>query len=173
MLLIKNGKVLTMAGEILEQGCVLVENDKIIEVGDRIEEKEDYTVIDAKGLWVMPGIIEAHCHIGITEEKKGAIGDDCNESTSPVTPYLRALDAVNPLDPAFHTAIQAGITSVMVGPGSTNVVGGQFIFMKTHGRIIDRMVLLAPAAMKISFGENPKTSYKDLNSPPATRMAIA
>ncbi|HEX3078534.1 MAG TPA: amidohydrolase [Lachnospiraceae bacterium] len=173
MLLIKNGKVLTMAGEILEQGCVLVENDKIIEVGDRIEEKEDYTVIDAKGLWVMPGIIEAHCHIGITEEKKGAIGDDCNESTSPVTPYLRALDAVNPLDPAFHNAIQAGITSVMVGPGSTNVVGGQFIFMKTHGRIIDRMVLLAPAAMKISFGENPKTSYKDLNSPPATRMAIA
>jgi imidazolonepropionase-like amidohydrolase len=173
MLLIKNGKVLTMAGEVIEQGCVLVENDKIIEVGERIEEKEDYTVIDAKGLWVMPGIIEAHCHIGITEEKKGAIGDDCNESTSPVTPYLRALDAVNPLDPAFHNAIQAGITSVMVGPGSTNVVGGQFIFMKTQGRIIDRMVLLAPAAMKISFGENPKTSYKDLNSPPATRMAIA
>ena len=121
----------------------------------------------------MPGLIEAHCHIGITEEKKGTEGDDCNEVTDPLTPYVRGLDAINPLDPAFHNAIGAGITSVMTGPGSSNVVGGQFVFMKTHGRKIDEMAILAPAAMKVSFGENPKAIYKELNMPPATRMGIA
>jgi imidazolonepropionase-like amidohydrolase len=130
-------------------------------------------VIDAKGLWVMPGIIEAHCHIGISEEKEGQEQDDSNETTLPVTPYIRALDAVNPMDAAFHNAIQAGITSVMVGPGSSNVVGGQFLFMKTHGRVIDDMVIKEPAAMKVAFGENPKKAYKDLNTPPASRMTIA
>lgn len=175
MLVIKNGKILTMTGKTLEQGCVVIDNGKIIAVEDNVDRKtrENDTVIDATGLWVMPGIIEAHCHIGITEEKKGMEGDDCNETTCPVTPFLRAIDAVNPLDPAFHNAIQAGITGVMVGPGSTNVVGGQFLFMKTHGRVIDKMAIMEPAAMKISFGENPKASYKDLNKMPSSRMSIA
>lgn len=175
MLFIKNGKVLTMAGKTYEHGCVLIKNGKIAFVGENTEftpEEED-TVIDAGGLWVMPGIIEAHCHIGITEEKKGEEDDDCNEATDPITPHIRGLDAVNPMDAAFHNAIQAGITSVMVGPGSTNVVGGQFLFMKTHGRVIDDMVVKEPAAMKVAFGENPKRSYKDLNKPPASRMTIA
>jgi imidazolonepropionase-like amidohydrolase len=164
-----------MAGEVLNPGYVLIDKDKIIEIGKEIKTKikpEDI-VIDASGLWVMPGIIDAHCHIGITEEKKGIEGDDCNETTSPVTPYLRAIDAVYTLDPAFHNALQAGITSVMTGPGSNNVVGGQFIFMKTHGRVIEKMAMLAPAAMKVSFGENPKTAYKDMSMPPTTRMSIA
>ncbi|SHO46673.1 amidohydrolase [Anaerocolumna xylanovorans] len=175
MLFIKNGKVFTMAGKTYERGCVLIKDGKIAFVGEKPDFTpcEEDTVIDAKGLWVMPGIIEAHCHIGITEEKEGEEDDDCNEATDPITPYIRALDAVNPLDAAFHNAIQAGITSVMVGPGSTNVVGGQFLFMKTHGRVIDDMVIKEPAAMKVAFGENPKRSYKDLNKPPASRMTIA
>lgn len=175
MLIIKNGKVITMAGQVLEKGCVIIERDKIKAVKQTMDfqaEKEDI-VIDAQDLWVMPGIIDAHSHIGITEEKKGMEGDDCNETTSPITPELRALDAINPLDPAFHNAIQAGITGVMVGPGSTNVVGGQFLFMKTHGRVVDDMVVMEPAAMKVSFGENPKNSYKNLNKPPSSRMTIA
>lgn len=175
MLIIKNGNVLTMTGENFNPGTIKIENKKIIEIGENIlipNNKEDI-IIDAKGLWVLPGIIEAHCHIGITEEKKGIEGDDCNEATSPITPSLRAIDAINPLDPAFHNAIQAGITSVMVGPGSANVIGGQFAFIKTHGRIIDDMVIKEPAAMKVSFGENPKASYKELNMAPTTRMAIA
>ena len=130
-------------------------------------------VLDVGGAWVLPGIIESHCHIGISEEKIGIIGDDCNEGTKPVTPSLRAIDAVNPMDAAFHDAIKAGITSVMVGPGSANVVGGQFVFMKTHGRCIDEMVVKHPAAMKVAFGENPKTCYGDKDEYPATRMGVA
>lgn len=175
MLLIKNGKIVTMAGNVIDHGSILIERNKIIaiETSINIPDDLDLTVIDASGLWVLPGLIEAHCHIGITEEKIGIAGEDSNETTSPVTPYIRALDAVNPMDPAFHNAIEAGITSVMVGPGSSNVVGGQFLFMKTHGRVIDNMKILEPAAMKIAFGENPKNSYKDLNKPPSSRMTIA
>lgn len=109
-------------------------------------------------------------------EKWGVIGDDCNESTTPITPTLRAIDAIdaiNPMDPAFHDAIAAGITSVMVGPGSSNVVGGQFSFMKTQGRYVDRMILKHPAAMKVAFGENPKTAFGDKEQFPCTRMGIA
>lgn len=175
VLLIKNGMVFTMAGKVLNPGDVLIDNKKIIEVDTNINItlKEDDIVIDATNLWVMPGLIEAHCHIGISEEKKGIEGEDCNEATSPITPYLRGLDAVNTMDPAFHNAIQAGITSVMVGPGSSNVVGGQFLFMKTHGRDIDKMVVLEPAAMKVAFGENPKSIYQEMNMAPTSRMSIA
>ena len=175
MLLIQNGIIYTMAGDVLDSGSILIADDKIIEIGKEIKSKlhSEDTVIDATGMWVLPGLIDAHCHIGITEEKKGMEGDDCNEATSPVTPYLRAIDAVNTLDPAFHNALQAGITSVLTGPGSTNVVGGQFVFMKTHGRVIEKMTLLAPAAMKVSFGENPKTAFKEMNMAPTTRMSIA
>lgn len=130
-------------------------------------------MIDASNCWVTPGIIEAHCHIGIIEEKKGFEGDDCNETYEPVTPYLRAIDGINVMDPAFHNALSAGITGVMVGPGSSNVVGGQFIFIKTHGRDIDNMVVLEPAAMKVAFGENIKTNYDQKNKLPSTRMSVA
>lgn len=178
-MLIINGKIYTMAGPVIENGFVRTEGNKIAQTGsmselkDRNPQMKEEHVLDVKGAWVMPGIIEAHAHIGITEEKSGLIGDDCNEQTNPVTPALRAIDAVNPMDPAFHDAIQAGITSVMVGPGSANVVGGQFVFMKTHGRCMDEMIVKHPAAMKIAFGENPKTNYGDQNTCPSTRMGIA
>ena len=174
MILIKRGKIFTMAGKDYASGDILIDSGKIkyidysIAINDR-----DCRVIDATGCWVLPGLIEAHCHIGITEEKKGAEGNDCNEVKQPLTPSLKALDAINPMDPAFHTAIEAGITGVMVGPGSSNVVGGQFVFMKTYGRSIDKMVVLEPAAMKVAFGENPKSNYGDLDMMPSTRMSIA
>lgn len=174
MFWIINGTIHTMDhGRVINNGCIKVDGKKIAYVGEMIEIPEGEPVIDAKGGFIMPGIIEAHCHVGITEEKKGKEGDDCNELTDPLTPYLRAIDGINPLDPAFHNAIQAGITSIMAGPGSSNVVGGQFAFLKTHGRSVDDMVLKAPAAMKIAFGENPKTEYGNQNKMPATRMAIA
>ncbi|HOK43044.1 MAG TPA: amidohydrolase, partial [Thermoclostridium caenicola] len=132
MLLIKNGKLLTMTGRNYEKGSVLIKDGKIVKVGEFDPgDEQAMEVIDAEGCWVLPGLVEAHCHIGINEEKKGFEGNDCNESTNPVTPWLRALDAVNPMDSAFHNALSSGITSVMVGPGSANVVGGQFVFMKT------------------------------------------
>lgn len=176
MLTIIHGKIITMAGKDYEDGFVRIEHGKITAIGDMadcpVKENGD-GVLHANGNLVMPGIIEAHCHMGITEEKKGMEGDDCNENVEPITPYLRAIDAINPMDAAFDDALRAGITSAMVGPGSSNVVGGQFAFIKTHGRCIDRMIVKAPAAMKVAFGENPKVNFSGQNVSPATRMAIA
>lgn len=174
-LLIKNGRLLTMTGKTYESGCILVRNGKIADVGEtiRADSNEQIETIDASGCWVMPGLIDAHCHIGITEEKKGFEGDDCNEMKDPMTPYIRAIDAINPMDSAFHNAIGSGITSMMTGPGSSNVVGGQSAFIKADGRCIDDMAILAPAAMKIGLGENPKNNYDEMKMPPTTRMTIA
>lgn len=169
-----NGKVLTMAGKSYENGYVQFADGKIEAVGDMGELTEGVEeFIDVKGAWVMPGLIDAHCHVGIAEEKWGVVGDDSNEMTSPVTPHLRGIDAINPMDPAFHDAIIAGITSLMTGPGSSNVVGGQSVFMKVQGRIVDRMIVKAPAAMKVAFGENPKTCYGGRDVAPGSRMAIS
>ena len=100
-------------------------------------------------------------------------GDDCNETVAPITPYLRAIDAINSMDAAFDDAVRAGITAAMIGPGSSNVVGGQFAFVKTKGRRIDDLIVKAPAAMKVAFGENPKVNYAGQGKSPSTRMAIA
>lgn len=175
MLLIKNGKIMTMSGKDYNRGSILIKDKKIVEIGEtiNINNNEDCKIIDAENCWVMPGLIEAHCHVGIQEERKGFEGNDCNEMNDPITPYLRGLDGINVMDSAFHTALTAGITGLMVGPGSSNVVGGQFVFIKTHGRTIDNMTVLEPAAMKIAFGENVKTNYNQKNVIPSTRMSVA
>lgn len=175
-MLIVNGKIYTMESSPIECGYIQVKGNKIASLGSMSELPEDLhheNIIDVDGAWILPGLIESHAHIGITEEKYGVIADDSNEETTPITPTLRAIDAVNPMDPAFHDAIEAGITSVMTGPGSANVVGGQFVFMKTHGRCIDEMIVKNPAAMKIAFGENPKVAYGNKNQCPSTRMGTA
>lgn len=175
-----NGHIKTMAGQEFDNGYLHIRKGKIDEIGwgavpqktaDSMTENEP--VLDVKGALVMPGIIEAHCHMGITEEKKAMEGDDCNENVEPVTPFLRAIDAINTMDAAFHDAIRAGLTSAMIGPGSSNVVGGQFAFLKLGGRRIDNLTVKAPAAMKIAFGENPKVNFSGQNKSPVTRMAIA
>ena len=175
MLLIENGKIITMANKDYEQGYILIKDKKIIEMGEEYSKSrsEITRTIDASNCWVLPEIIEAHCHLGITEARKGFEGDDCNESYDPITPYLRAIDGINVMDSAFHNAISAGITGAMIGPGSSNVVGGQFAFIKTYGRCIDDMVVLAPAAMKVAFGENVKNNYNQKSMLPSTRMTIA
>lgn len=182
-----NGTVYTMGKQgIINHGAVHVEDSRISWVGTMGEWQERRRrdlagrkldgmdqVLDACGGWVLPGIIEAHCHMGITEEKKGMEGDDCNETVDPVTPWLRAIDAINSMDAAFNDAVRAGITAAMIGPGSSNVVGGQFALVKTWGRRIDDIVVKAPAAMKVAFGENPKVNYSGQGKSPSTRMAIA
>ncbi len=169
-----HGNIKTMEGRDFADGYVEIADGKIVSVGDMEDcPGGEGEVLDVQGSLVMPGIIEAHCHMGITEEKKGMEGDDCNENVNPVTPWLRSIDAINPMDAAFNDALQAGITAAMIGPGSANVVGGQFAFVKTHGRCIDRMIVKAPAAMKVAFGENPKVNYSGQGTSPSTRMAIA
>lgn len=169
-----HGNIRTMEKRDFVDGYLEIVDGKIAAVGDMKDcPKVQGEVLDAQGNLVMPGIIEAHCHMGITEEKKGMEGDDCNENVNPITPWLRSIDAINPMDAAFNDALQAGITSAMIGPGSANVVGGQFAFVKTHGRCIDNMIVKAPAAMKVAFGENPKVNYSGQGMSPSTRMAIA
>lgn len=160
---IVGGRILTMAGREIPEGILQIRNGKIAQVGARGEVKlqpeEGEQVVIAKNALIMPGIIEAHCHMGIMEEKKSTEGDDCNETVDPLTPALRAIDGINPMDAAFDDAVRAGITAAMIGPGSSNVVGGQFAMVKTKGRRIDDLILKSPAAMKVAFGENPKVNY--------------
>ena len=130
-------------------------------------------VYDAKGGHIQPGFVDAHCHLGMFGDATGIEGDDGNEATDPCTPHLRAIDAVNPMDRCFREALEAGVTTVLTGPGSANPISGQFAALKTHGRWVDEMVLKAPAAMKLALGENPKLVYHERHETPTTRMATA
>ncbi len=173
MILIKGGLVKTMAGPDIQNGEVLIDNGKIVAVGQNLN-TDGAEVIDASGRIVTPGLIEAHCHIGIDEEGIRWEGNDTNEYSGPLTPEMRAIDGVNPRCEAFANALKAGVTTVTTGPGSANVVGGTFIAMKTCGRDVDDMVIKMPVAMKVAFGENPKGCYgQDGKKRPVTRMAVA
>ena len=172
-MLIKNGRVFTMAGKVYENGCVLIENGKIKEVGEELTASFGEEIIDARGGWVLPGLVDAHSHLGTHEANMGFEGNDTNEITDPITPQLRVIDGLNPQDKAFEAVRASGVTTTLVAPGSANVIGGQCAVIKTYGRCVDEMVIVEPAAVKIAFGENPKRAYKELEKMPSTRMAIA
>ncbi len=173
MILIKNGKIYTMAGDIIDNGYILIKEGKIVEVGKEIIAPLDAEVIDVEGKLVTPGFIDAHCHIGLFEESIGFEGDDSNEMVDPVTPQLRGIDGINPMDISFEEAYEGGVTTAITGPGSANVMGGTFAAIKTYGNRIDNMIIKDPVAMKIAFGENPKTVYNSQKKSPMTRMATA
>ncbi|OPY58261.1 MAG: hypothetical protein A4E55_01033 [Pelotomaculum sp. PtaU1.Bin035] len=173
MIAIFGGKILTMAGRVIEKGTVLVEHGKIIEVIDDLCIPPGAEKIDITGKLVMPGMIDAHSHLGVVEEIYREEGDDCNENTDPVTPHLRAIDAVNPSDLGFRDALAGGVTTVVTGPGSANVIGGEMVAMKTSGTVVDEMIVRNPVGLKAALGENPKRSYGRERKTPATRMASA
>ena len=174
MLLIKNGYVKTMTGEEYENGCVLIGDDgKIAAVGTDIC-ADGAEVIDAQGRLVTPGCVEAHCHIGVDNSKMRWEGMDYNEMSDPVTPHMRAIDGINPIDETFPLALSCGVTTACTGPGSANVVGGTFAAIKLAGNRVDDMIVKNPLAMKIAFGENPKGCYgQHGGKSPITRMATA
>lgn len=171
MLVLKNGNVMTMAGPAFV-GDVAIENGKIVAVGQNLS-YSDAEVRDVTGMTVMPGIVDPHCHIGMWEDAMGFEGADGNECTNPITPELRAIDAINPYDRCFEEAAAGGVTTCVTGPGSANVIGGQFVAIKTHGDSVEDMVLRFPVAVKAAFGENPKRVYNGKNQTPSTRMATA
>lgn len=173
MLVIKGGKIHTMAGEIIDGGMILIDGGKIVNVGKDLAVPEGARVISAGRKVITPGIIDAHCHAGIGEEGIGFEGRDYNEVTDPVTAHLRAIDAINPEDIGLKDALWGGITSICTGPGSANVIGGEMLVMKTYGQIIDRMIVKSPAGLKAAFGENPKRVYAEQKKSPVTRMATA
>ena len=175
MLLIQNGFVKTMAGPDLEKGCVLIDdNGKIAAVGENLTAPEGAQVIDAQGRLVTPGCVDAHCHIGLDNQAMGWEGRDYNEIIDPLTPHLRAIDSINPMDEAFPLALRGGVTTACTGPGSANVVGGTFVAIKLYGKRVDKMIVKDPIAMKCAFGENPKRCYgQSMKKSPTTRMATA
>ncbi|MBO8137111.1 MAG: amidohydrolase [Desulfotomaculum sp.] len=173
MIAITGGTIYTITGDILQNGTVLVDNNKVIDVGCGIDIPPNAEVIDAAGKLVLPGFIDAHCHVGIMEEVYRIEGDDGNETTNPVTPHLRAVDAINPEDVAFSDALSAGVTTVVITPGSANVLGGEMAALKTKGTIVDQMVIKNPVGVKAALGENPKRVYGGEKKTPATRMANA
>lgn len=173
MLAITGGKILTMAGRPLEKGTVLIDGGKIAGVHAGVLAPAGAEVFDASGMIVMPGMIDCHSHVGIVEEIYREEGDDSNEMTGPVTPHLRAIDAVNPLDLGFRDAVAGGVTTVVTGPGSANIIGGEMVAVKTRGTVVDDMIVRQPAGLKAALGENPKRSYGREKKSPATRMASA
>ena len=175
MMRILNGVVHTMAGPVIPHGYVEVENGKIRAVGEMSARTAAAAgpVYDAGGGHILPGFIDAHCHLGMFGNALGFEADDGNESTDPCTPQLRAIDAINPQDRCFREAREGGVTTVLTGPGSANPIAGQFAAIRTDGRWVDEMVLRAPAAMKMALGENPKTVYNERKETPITRMATA
>lgn len=168
MTIIKNARIITGDGRVIERGEVAFD-DKIRYVGENYPGEAD-EVIDASGYTVTPGLIDAHCHVGLFGDSTGFEGADANEDSDPIMPQLRAVDGINPQDRSFEDARRAGITTVVTGPGSANAVGGQFAAVKTYGVCVDDMLLKAPCAMKMALGENPKTVYNDKNQTPVTRM---
>lgn len=175
MILIRNGYIKPMTSPDIPGGDVLLGDDgKIVAVGLSLEAPIDATVIDAEGRLVTPGCVDAHCHIGMHEEAVGWEGNDTNENVDPLTPQMRAIDALNPLDEAFAKAIRGGVTSACTGPGSSNVVGGTFAAIKLTGKRIDKMIIKSPLAMKCAFGENPRRCYgQNGKKSPMTRMGVA
>jgi imidazolonepropionase-like amidohydrolase len=174
MIAIRNGKVMTMTHGTFEPGTVLVEGRRIVAVGEQVLIPEDAEIYDATGKVVMPGLIDPHCHVGLFPEGIGWEYSDGNEMTDPITPHLRALDAVHPEDPAFKELAEAGVTTVLTGPGSGNLIGGQWVCLKTAPRpSVEQMVLLEPAGMKMALGENPKRVYGEQKKAPSTRMGNA
>lgn len=172
-LLIKQGTIHNAIEEEPFVADILAENGIIKKIAPVLEGKivNEAKVIDATGIDIYPGFVDAHCHLGLDGHAVGFPGQDFNELGDPVTPQLSAVDAINPQDETFRMARESGVTCVSTGPGSSNIIGGTFCVIKTFGTRVDDMVVKEKSAMKIAFGENPKTCYKEKGV--YSRMSIA
>jgi imidazolonepropionase-like amidohydrolase len=175
LIAVKGKKVLTITNGVMENGVVLINEGKIKALGPDLKVPDGVKTLKAK--YVMPGLVEAHCHIGIWEEKIGWAGSDGNEMTEPATPHVRALDGIkaNADEGGLEAALYEGITTAQVLPGSANVIGGTGVALKTAPKTtVDEMVIKDPSGMKIAFGENPRRVYGvEQKKMPSTRMGVA
>ena len=171
MLCVKNGNVHDAIHEEAYRADILVEDGRIKAIGEHLETEEGVQIVEAEGLHVYPGFVEAHGHIGLDGYGIGYEGMDYNELNDIVSPQLRGIDGVKPMDAAFPKAAAAGVTCVCVGPGSANVLGGTFVTIKTVGRRVEDMVVRDNVAMKCAFGENPKRVYREKKD--SSRMSTA
>jgi imidazolonepropionase-like amidohydrolase len=173
MLAIVGGQVIPIEGTPFRDGVILVEDGAIRALGTDVRVPDGVERMDATGKVVLPGLVDAHTHLGVHEEAEGWAGDDTNEMTDPVTPHVRALDGINPADLGFRDAIAGGVLTANVNPGSGNPIGGQTVALRCAGRTVDEMVLRAPSGVKSALGENPKRVYSDRKEFPSTRLGTA
>jgi imidazolonepropionase-like amidohydrolase len=172
-LAVVGGRVIPVAGAPIEDGVVLVNDGRVEAVGRDVRVPDGAEWVGAAGKVVLPGLVDAHTHLGVHEEAEGWAGQDTNEMTEPVTPQVRALDAINPADLGFADAVAGGVLTVNVNPGSGNPIGGQAAAVRSAGRTVDDMVLRAPSGLKSALGENPKRVYGDRKQLPSTRLGTA
>ena len=171
MLCIKNGLIHDSVNCDPYIADILIDNGVITAIAPCLDVPEGAEIFDASGLSVYPGFVDAHSHLGLDNYACGWEGKDYNEMTDILCPQLRGVDSINPMDPTFKMAAEAGVTCVATGPGSANVLGGTFVAIKTIGKRVDKMIVKNPIAMKCAFGENPKRCYKDKVC--SSRMDIA
>ena len=169
-MLFKNATIYTMEQDPFV-GDFKIEKGVFTQVGTNLTASEGEDVQDLNGLYVFPGLVESHCHLGMEETAIRFEGDDVNEITDPITPNMRGIDGCNPMDETVELALKGGVTTVAAGPGSANVLGGTFFAYKTKGNCIDEMAIENPIAMKAAFGENPKRCYQGKKID--TRMQIS
>lgn len=169
---IYNARIDTASDDIIENGYVEVKDGRISAVAAGNPHAVTDSDINAEGLTLLPGFIDAHTHLGLIGDGIGIEGEDFNEDTDPVTPNLRVIDGINPNQKYFLDAYSAGITTVAVSVGSTNPIGGDVAAVKTYGRRIDDM-LIKSVGIKLALGENPKSAFSDRDTAPVTRMATA
>jgi imidazolonepropionase-like amidohydrolase len=167
------GQVVPIEGDPFDDGVVLVEGGTIRALGADVRVPDGVERVDATGKVVLPGLVDAHVHLGVHEEGEGWAGQDTNEMTDPVTPQVRALDAINPADLGFQDAVAGGVLTVNVNPGSGNPIGGQTVAVRCAGRTVDDMVLRSPSGVKSALGENPKRVFGDRKEFPSTRLGTA
>lgn len=171
-ILLKNATIYPITSNPIQSGDVLIENGKIKEVSTSIAADSNTKVIDCQQHYLFPGFIDVHTHLGLYDEGTGWAGNDANETAEALTPHIRAMDGVYPLDQAFTDAIRSGITTVHIMPGSANVIGGTTSVIKTTGKNIQKMIVQEVAGLKIALGENPKRIHSHGNSDSITRMGI-
>ncbi|MCC3265510.1 amidohydrolase [Arthrobacter gengyunqii] len=172
LLAIVNARVVPVTAPPFD-GTVVLADGKIRELGADVTVPEGAQVIDAGGQWLLPGLVDAHTHLGVHEEGEGWAGNDTNEMTDPVMAGVRAIDGVNPHDLGFDDALTGGVTAVNINPGSGNPIGGLAVALHTHGRYVEEMVLRSPSGLKSALGENPKRVYSDKKQTPSTRLGTA
>lgn len=174
MLFIENARIITgEPGEVITGGRILIEGNLIAAVGADLARPAAAQVINADNMYVVPGFIDGHTHIGLEEEIYGEAGDDVNEYSDPFTPQLRASDGINLWDMAFTDALKGGVTREISLPGSANVLGGQAVFLKNYAPNKEGMIFRDCCGLKAALGENPKRVYKSQKKAPYTRMGSA
>ena len=172
-MIIRNGLIFLIENDGFTKKDIELKDGKIERIGRNLSNDSGSEEFDAEGMYITPGLIDAHSHIGLFNESMRWEGEDGNEEFDPVTPDMNAVDGINPFDISFREALEGGVTTASTGPGSANVIGGSFVTISLYGNIVDNMVIQSPASMKCAFGENPKGVYGQKGKAPVTRMGVA